>query len=31
MIDSIWPDDGKVRVQKNGVDVFDRIEKNAFG
>ncbi len=28
---SIWPGDGKVMVQKNGVDVFDLIEKNAYG
>ena len=28
---SLWPGDGQVRVEKDGVDVFDLIEKSAFG
>ena len=28
---SIWPGDGEVRVEKDGVDVFDQIDKSAFG
>lgn len=28
---SIWPGDGEVRVEKDGVDVFDLIGKNAYG
>ncbi len=28
---SLWPGDGAVRVEKDGVDVFDLIEKNAYG
>jgi hypothetical protein len=28
---SVWPGDGAVRVEKDGVDVFDLIEKNAYG
>ncbi len=28
---SIWPGDGEVRVEKDGIDVFDLIEKNAYG
>ena len=28
---SIWPGDGEVRVEKDGVDVFDLIEKGIRG
>jgi hypothetical protein len=28
---SIWPGDGEVRVEKDGVDVFDLIQKGAVG
>jgi hypothetical protein len=28
---SVWPGDGKVTVEKDGVDAFDLIEKNAYG
>lgn len=28
---SVWPGDGEVRVEKNGVDVFDVIEKGVCG
>lgn len=27
---SVWPGDGEVRVEKDGVDVFDLIEKSAW-
>jgi hypothetical protein len=26
---SVWPGDGEVRVEKNGVDVFELVEKDA--
>jgi hypothetical protein len=28
---SVWPGDGEVRVEKDGVDVFDLLEKGACG
>lgn len=28
---SVWPGDGEVRVEKNGVDVFELIERNGWG
>lgn len=28
---SVWPGDGAVRVEKDGIDVFDLIEKSACG
>ena len=28
---SVWPGDGEVRVEKDGVDVFDLIEKGVCG
>ena len=28
---SVWPGDGEVRVEKDGVDVFDLIEKDTGG
>lgn len=28
---SVWPGDGEVRVEKDGVDVFELIEKNGWG
>jgi hypothetical protein len=28
---SVWPGDGEVRVEKDGVDVFDLIERNVGG
>ncbi len=28
---SVWPGDGEVRVEKDGVDVFDLIEKGVRG
>jgi hypothetical protein len=28
---SVWPGDGQVKVEKDGVDVFDLIEKDAYG
>lgn len=27
---SLWPGDGAVRVEKDGVDVFDLVEKGSF-
>jgi hypothetical protein len=31
IIISVWPGDGEVRVEKDGVDVFDLIEKGVWG